>query len=145
LDATSLRFDPEVRSGVGMIGMEYTDPANLGCTAPLCDDDKTVLAGIAKRLRAQRKTERFGVRLIRDPLGLAEDQVLVETCDIAHRRLQCSVERRDDVHTDSIETTWLWKPSGTTAGPAVMQYCSMMCGYDGNGNHYIEGHTIMPD
>jgi hypothetical protein len=142
LDATSLRFDPEVRSSVGVIGMEYTDPANLGCTAPLCDDDETVLAGVAKRLRAHGKTERFGVRLIRDPLGVLENEVLVETCDMTHRRLHCSVNNRADVHADSIETTWLWRPC---PGPAVMQYCSMMCGYDGNGNHYIEGHSIMPD
>jgi hypothetical protein len=141
LDATSLRFDPEVRSGVGVIGMEYTDSANLGCTAPLCDDDETVLVGIAKRLRAHGKTERFGVRLIRDPLGLWEDEVLVENCDIAHRRLHCSVEKRDGVHAGSIETTWNWRPAGRDA----MQYCSMMCGYDGNGNHYIEGHTTTPD
>ena len=142
LAVTSMRFDPEF-SGLGVIGMEFS--ADLGHTVPVGDDDGAVLAGVAKRLRAHGKTERFGVRLIRDPLGLREDEVLVETCDITHRRLRCSVERRAGVHIDSIETTWLWKPSLTPAGPAVMQYCSMMCGYDGNGNHYIEGHTIMPD
>jgi hypothetical protein len=141
LEATSVRFDPEVCSGVGLIGMEYADPSNLGCTAPMGGDDEAVLAGVAKRLRAQEKTERFGVRLIRNPLGLRDDEVLVENCDIAHRRLHCSVEKRAGVHPNSIETTWNWRPGGSGA----MQYCSMMCGYDGNGNHYIEGHTTTPD
>jgi hypothetical protein len=138
LAVTSLRFDPE---GVGVIGMEFTRPADLGSTATLCDDDADVLAGVANRLQAHGKTGRFGVRLIRNPLGLAEDEVLVENCDIAHRRLHCSVEKRDGVHAGSIETTWNWRPAGSGA----MQYCSMMCGYDGNGNHYIEGHTTTPD
>jgi len=147
LAVTSLRFDPDVRCGVGVIGMEFADPAHFGSTASLSDDDEAVLAGIAKRLRAEGKTERFGVRLIRDPLGLLESEVLVETCDVTHRRLHCSVDSRDCVPTDSVETTWLWKPNEkpNPAGPNVMQYCMMMCGYDGNGNHYIEGHTIMPD
>lgn len=147
LAVTSMRFDPDVRRGVGVIGMEYADSADFGGTALLGDDDAAVLAGVAKRLRARGKTERFGVRMIRDPLGLRADELLVETCDITRRRLQCSVDKRDDVHVESVETTWLWKPSGkpSPAGPAVMQYCMMMCGYDGNGNHYIEGHTIMPD
>ncbi|MGB9308194.1 MAG: hypothetical protein WCB92_32275 [Mycobacterium sp.] len=147
LAVTSMRFDPDVRCGAGVIGMEFADPADFGGTALLCDGDAAALAGVAERLRAHGKTERFGVRMIRDPLGLRADEVLVETCDITRRRLQCSAEKRDEVHAESVETTWLWKPSGKPgpAGPAVMQYCMMMCGYDGNGNHYIEGHTIMPD
>jgi hypothetical protein len=65
-----MRFDPDVRSGVGVIGMEFADPADFGSTPPVSPDDEAVLEGIAERLCAQGKTERFGVRLIRDPLGL---------------------------------------------------------------------------
>ena len=85
LTATSMRFEPDVSSGVGVIGMEFADPTEFGSTSPLSPDDETALAGIAERLRAAGKTERFGVRLIRNPLGLAENEVLVETCDLAHR------------------------------------------------------------
>jgi hypothetical protein len=50
--------------------MEFADPADFGSTRSVSPNDETVLAGLADRLRAQGKTERFGVRLIQDPLGL---------------------------------------------------------------------------
>jgi hypothetical protein len=91
LSVTSMRFDPDVSSGVGIIGMEFADPADFGSTSSVSHDDQAVLTGIAERLRARGKTERFGVRLIRNPLGLSENEVLVETGDIADRTLHCSV------------------------------------------------------
>jgi len=38
------------------------------------------MAGIADRLRAHVKIDRFGVKLIRNPLGLSERDLLLETC-----------------------------------------------------------------
>jgi hypothetical protein len=146
LSPTSLRFDPDVSSGVGVIGMEFADPAAFGSTASVSDDDEAVLTGIAQRLRALGKTERFGVRLIRNPLGLSENEVLVETCDIARRTLSCSVDERDGLSADNnVETTWQWKPRPGETGPDVTLYCMMMCGSDPDGGHYIEGHTTIPD
>jgi hypothetical protein len=146
LNATSLRFDTEVSRGVGFIGMEFAAPSGFGATLALNGDDAPVLTGVAERLRAHGKAERFGVRLIRNPLGLVANQVLVETCDLAHRTLRCSVGARDDVDAgDTVETTWQWKPSLSGAGPQIQQYCTLMCGYDSTGSHYPEGHTIWPD
>jgi hypothetical protein len=146
LHATSMRFDPEAGPGVGVIGMEFAGPGDFGSISAVTRDDGAVLSGIAERLRAHDKTERFGVRLIRNPLGLTENELLVETCDIANRTLHCTVEKRDGISAqDSIETTWRWKPSLSKTGPTVMQYCMAMCGYDGTGNHYPEGHTTIPD
>ena len=101
----------------------------------MCDSaGEAVLTGIAERLRAHGKTERFGVRLIRNPLGLNENEVLLETCDIAHRTLRCSVDERDGVSADNnVETTWQWKPSPGGTGPDVTLYCMMMCGSDRMG------------
>ena len=144
LNATSMRFDPDVRSGVGVIGMEFADPADFGSTSSVSPDDEAILTGIAERLRAHDKGERFGVRLIRNPLGLAENEVLVETCDLTHRTLHCSVGERDGAG-NTVETSWQWKPSLSTTGPKVTRYCMAMCGYDGSGNHYPEGHTTIPD
>src|SRR5262245_39099619 len=95
LNATSMRFDPDVRSGVGVIGMEFAGPGAFGSASAVTRDDEAGLSGIAQRLRAHGKIERFGVRLIRNPLGLAEKEVLVETYDIANRTLHCTVGERD--------------------------------------------------
>ncbi|MDT5176863.1 MAG: hypothetical protein QOJ95_1061, partial [Mycobacterium sp.] len=76
LGATALRFDAAVDSGVGVIGMEFAEPEDFGCTSPVSEADATVLAGLAERLRAHGKTERFGVKLIRNPLDLLERELL---------------------------------------------------------------------
>jgi hypothetical protein len=143
LNATSMRFDPDVSSGVGVIGMEFADPTDFGSTSSVSADDEAVLTGIAQRLRAHRKTERFGVRLIRNPLGLKENEVLVETCDLAHRTLHCSVGERDGVRAGAtVETTWQWKPSLSKTGPKVKQYCLYQCTTDADsGVHQEWGHV----
>jgi hypothetical protein len=145
LSVTSMRFDPDVSSGVGIIGMEFADPADFGSTSSVGHDDEAVLTGVAERLRAHGKTERFGARLIRNPLGLSEHEVLVETCDIADRTLHCGVGERDGISADNnVETTWLWKPNPGETGPEVTLYCSMMCGSEPDGSHYIEAHITVP-
>jgi hypothetical protein len=128
LNATSLRFDADVSSGVGVIGMEFADPADFGITLPVNPDDESVLAGLADRLRAHDKAERFGVRLIRNPLGLLDSEMLLETCDMAYQTLHCSVGERDSIRVSTtIETSWQWEPSSSNAGPTVKQRCSVGC------------------
>lgn len=144
LSATSLRFDPELADGLGVVGMEFADVADFGSTATMTADDEPVLAGIAERLGARGKTERFGVRLIRDPLGLSDDEVLLETCDIAHRTLHCSVGARGAT-ANAVETTWQWRPNPGASGPAVHRYCLNQCTLDSGNNHFITGHTNYPD
>ena len=141
LNVTSMRFDPDVSPGVGVIGMEFADPADFGSTSSVSPDDEAVLAGIAQRLRAHGKTERFGVRLIRNPLGLKENQVLLETCDIAERTLHCSIAERDRVRVrTTVETTWQWEPSLSKTGYKVRRYCAYQCQMDSGNNHYPVGH-----
>ena len=141
LKATSMRFDPDTSSGVGVIGMEFAAPADFGSTSSVSPDDEAVLTGIAQRLRAHGKTERFGVRLIRNPLGLNENEVLLETCDLAHRTLHCSVDERDRARAaTTVETTWEWKPSLSKTGPKAKRYCAYQCQMDSGNNHYPVGH-----
>ncbi len=141
LNPTSMRFDLDVGSGVGVIGMEFADPTDFGSTSSVSPDDEAILAGIAQRLRAHRKAERFGVRLIRNPLGLKENEVLLETCDLAHRTLHCSVAESDRVRPGTtVETSWQWEPSLSNTGPKVKQYCASQCQMDSGNNHYSVGH-----
>jgi len=143
LNATALRFDPDVGSGVGVIGMEFADPTDFGPTSSVNPDDEAILTGIAQRLRAHGKAERFGVRLIRNPLGLLENEVLIETCDVAHRTLHCSVGERGGVRAGTtVETSWHWQPSLSKTGPKVKQYCLAQCSADANsGVHQTWGHV----
>jgi hypothetical protein len=123
LHATSVRFDTKVTSGVGLVGMEFAGPADFGSTSPIGPDDETVLAGVAEKLRSRGKMDRFGVRLIRDQLGLPDDQELMETCDKPHRALHCAVLDSAGPPVNSIQTTWRIKPDTSGAGPAVATWC----------------------
>ncbi len=129
LTATALRFAYTVGSGVGVIGMEFAEPADLGSTAPLSSDDEAVLAGIAERLETLGKTERFGVKLIRNPLGLSEQELLLETCDSTERALYCDVTDRGELPADAtiIETTWKYRLVEGETKPIVMQDCTAGC------------------
>lgn len=129
LGATALRFDPAVESGVGVIGMEFAEPEHFGCTSPLSDADETVLAGLAERLRAHGKTERFGVKLIRNPLDLLERELLLETCDSIRRELYCDVSERAELPADAtiIETTWRYRLMQGETKAVVMQDCTAGC------------------
>jgi hypothetical protein len=143
LNATSMRFDPDVSSGVGVIVMEFADPAEFGSTSSVSPDDEAVLAGISERLQAHGKTERFGVRLIRNPLGLGDNEVLVETCDIAHRTLHCSVGERDgDRAANAVETSWQWSPSLSKTRPRPIQKCASLC-WPIDDSHF-DGHQPVP-
>jgi hypothetical protein len=129
LGATALRFDAAVQSGVGVIGMEFAEPEDFGCTSPLSQDDATVLAGLAERLRAHGKLERFGVKLIRNPLDLLERELLLETCDSSKRELYCDVSERAELPADAtiIETTWRYRLMQGQTKAIVMQDCTAGC------------------
>ncbi|OBG88950.1 hypothetical protein A5698_02580 [Mycobacterium sp. E136] len=125
LQATSIRFDTKVTSGVGLIGMEFAGPADFGPAAPIRAEDEAVLAGLAERLIARDKIDRFGVRLIRNQLGIADKKDLMETCDKPHRSLHCTVIDKADVPVDSaIETTWLAKATTVEDGATASTFCS---------------------
>jgi hypothetical protein len=141
LKATAIRFEKSAGEGVGIVGMEYAEPGDFGDAAPLSDDDEAVLAGLAQQLQAHDMVDRFGVRLIRNPLGLTEDEMLHETCDSANRTLRCTVGQRSEMLADVnvIQTAWKWRVVEGGVHGVVMQDCTAGCVRVGEG-HDIE-HT----
>ena len=146
LSTTAIRFDESVTSGVGVIGMEFAEPADFGGVSPLSDDDEAVLAGIAQRLRAHGKIERFGVRLIRNPLGLSEHELLSETSDSSQRTLHCTVTDRGAMPTQTvIETTWRWRVVQGKAEPRAQVECIATCRRAGEGHDIAHLHEREDD
>jgi hypothetical protein len=143
LEPVSMRFDPDVRCGLGVIGMEFAHPADFGSTSSVTHEDEAVLAGIAERLRAHGKIDRLGVRLIRNPLGISEHELLHETCDSGRRTLQCDVADRDAILSDQaiVETTWQWKVVQGRTAPTVMQECIVSCVRTVAGEGHDVAHT----
>jgi hypothetical protein len=135
LSATAIRFDDQA-DVAGVVGMEFAEPDDFGDTEPLSDDDETILAGIAKRLAAHDKTERFGVRLIRNPLGLSENELLHETSDSTDRAMNCTVGDRSEVLVEQniIQTAWKWRVVHGGPETIVMQECTAGCVRVGEGH-----------
>ena len=124
LQPTAVRFDTEVTSGVGLVCMEFAGPADFGPITPIGPEDEAVLAGFAERLRARGKIDRFGVRLIRNQLGISDEQELMETCNKPRRALHCAViETADRPAENSVETTWRIKPVAVGSGPTATTWC----------------------
>ncbi len=138
LTATAFRFDDSAPSGVSVIGMEFAEPADFGSTSPLSADDETVLAGVAERLAAHGKTERFGVKLIRNPLDMLEHELLLETCDSSLRELYCDVSMRDAIPSNEgtiTETSWQYRLVDGAAEGVVMTDCRSLCINSPLGGH----------
>ena len=133
LSTTAIRFGDPVDEGVSVVGMEFADPDDFGDTEPLSDDDEAILAGICERLASHDKVDRFGVRLIRNPLDLSDNELLHETSDSAGRALHCTVGIRDAVLAEKkvVQTAWKWRV-GTDA--IVMQDCTAGCVRVGEGH-----------
>ena len=129
VSASGIRFDAQVDSDVSVIALEFAQPADFGPTSPLSADDETVLAGIAERLRSHGKIDRFGVKLIRNPLALSEDELLLETCDSSIRTLYFDISSREAIPADLdvIETTWRWNVVQGEGRAVVMQTCNTAC------------------
>jgi len=129
---------PMMRSGFAVQGLSTTAirSDDFGDTEPLSDDDEAILAGICERLQAHDKVERFGVRLIRNPLELSESELLHETSDGANRTLHCTVGERDAVLTELniIQTAWKWRVTQGGSEPIVMQDCTAGCVRVGEGH-----------
>jgi hypothetical protein len=142
LSATSIRFGNSPDGGVDVIGMEFAGMGDFGDTSPLSDDDEAVLAGIAERLTAHGKVDRFGVRLIRNPLGLSENELLHETSDSAQRTLHCTVGERDELLADSttVQTAWRWRVTQGETHPVVMSDCTATCKRVGEGHDIAHDH-----
>lgn len=139
LQPTAVRFDQtedDGVSGVSVIGMEFAAPADFGSTMPLGPVDEAVLAGIADRLAGHGKTDRFGVRLLRDAVDVAEHEILMETCDRKGRTLHCDVSDRSKA-TRTVETTWGWRPAPD--GMAAIQKCYFECEVWTDGEHTRTG------
>jgi hypothetical protein len=143
LNMTAIRFDDSVGRGVGVVGMEFAAPVDFGDTAPLSDDDEAVLAGIAERLRSHGKIDRFGVQLIRDPLSLEENELLLETTDSGSRTMNCTVGDRNATLVDgtTIQTAWRWKVVGGGTEPTVMRECTAGCQPVGEGHDIAHSHS----
>jgi hypothetical protein len=144
-----------------MIGLEFIRSEALNGIAPVSDSDARVLRDVREVLERRDRLRRFGVGLLHDAIGLKESEVLLETCDLSTRALNCIAAGREDKRVRSgVETTWSWTaPAEAEAmDPRAIRTCRRQCtavrvcfkAEDGShqsqeGGHDPSGHDIGPD
>jgi hypothetical protein len=143
LSPTAIRFDTSVDSGLGVVGMEFAEPGAFAGVSPLSDEDEAVLEGLAQRLAVHDKIERFGVRLLRDPLAPLSGRDAVG--DLQQRQAHASVCRHPaPCHAmpmqTTIETNWRFRVVEGEAAPIVMVECTAGCQPVGEGHDIAHAH-----
>lgn len=147
LSAVSLSFNSNETNGedLSIVGLEYASPAALGPVMPIGQDDWGILQGFRDILAKHNKLQRFGLRLLHDPLDCGED-VLSETCNLSRRQLTCSVVSREDPALErSIQTVFRWKrifkldDDGLIAAQECLTICKRYCN-SVIGQGHTEGH-----
>lgn len=126
----NFRFASASGTTVGLVGLEYALQRDVTCIKPVSLEDAPYLAGVYAIMNRHARTDRFGVKLIHDELGLKDDEVLLETCDVENRSLNCSVMNRfDHAVTESIETFWIWNVTldSLTGAYCRRQSCQRHC------------------
>jgi hypothetical protein len=124
----AIRFRDDSGPAPRVVGLKYANLHPREPTAALDDRDEPVLAGIAHRLGAYEKLDRFGVRLIRSALAIMPSEIMFESCDSRTRTMHCHVASRTEVPADvaTIETAWRWRLVGANR-PVVIQDCTACC------------------
>ena len=91
---------------------------------PLTEDDKACLKEVAAILQKHNRLDRFGVNLLHEHFHVADDEVLMETCDFETRVLTIRpVKVANDMDQTSIATNWRLD----TDGAVVSMTCRTRC------------------
>src|SRR5260370_32755153 len=81
--------------------------ANIDDIEPLSSQDTACLEEIREVLARHGALERFGVSLLHEHFEVADDEILVETCDIEARTLVTTPMKRAELGEEAIiQTNW---------------------------------------
>lgn len=91
---------------IGM-SVQFARLPDISAVKPLSEKDETCMKEIAEVLRRHGCLDRFGVTLLHTHFPIAEDEMLVESCDKAARKLTISPVKKSELHgLDYTETSW---------------------------------------
>jgi hypothetical protein len=133
--------DPGSVEALEMVGLEYTRTSGLDRIEPVGEADAEILLGMHEILASCEKLNRFGIRLIHNPLGLEDDWALLETSDSRERVLKSvKVKSTDRSFRESVPTFFRWRLDALNyeGAPIVSQTCKTRC-------NVTRGCLVRPD
>ena len=118
-----------------MTPVQWAKLSHIDAIEPIGESDQECLTEIRAVLLRHRKTNRLGVALLHSHFDLAEDEVLLETCDQEVRALTMSPAKVDTVGSGDIGTIWMFGDQDTK----ITSWCRQYCKRGIFGNHF-EAH-----
>lgn len=87
--------------------MQFARLPDISEVRPLSDSDEACMTEIAAVLRRHGCLDRFGVTLLHKHFPVADEEVLVESCDVAGRTLTIKPVPKSELDgLDYTETSW---------------------------------------
>jgi hypothetical protein len=110
--------------------LQFNELPNISEVETMSVHDYECLSAIRTVLQNYGCISRFGVTLLHNHFHLAEDEILVESCDTNARTLISRPRKISELDFNRlIETVWRWDKRLKNA-------CEQVCPTDEKGNHY---------
>ena len=102
---------------------------------PLSPEDEACMAEIKDVLMKHHRLQRFGLCLMHEHFQVAEDEILLETCNLEKRTLMIRPAKRAALqNVKRIATNW------RLDSPVAMAECIQCCTYDDDNKHIGSSH-----
>jgi hypothetical protein len=112
----------------------YQDLQDIDEVEPLSESDSDCIEELRKVLEKHGRLKRFGITLLHKHFDVANNEVLVESCNSRTRTLTMQpVTKSDDSIRRSVETSWRLDIQDATSRCNTV--CLTQCNYDREGRH----------
>ena len=120
-------------NAIKMAPVQWAKLSHIDVIEPIGEHDAECFAEIREVLLRHGKTNRLGVALLHSHFELAEDEVLLETCDQNARELTMSPAKINTVESRDIGTIWMFGDDDINQ----MAWCRSYCKRGMFGNHFV--------
>lgn len=119
---------------IPVVPMQYLNLRDIEDVPALSEDERACFSEVRAVLDRHRLLDRLGLCLLHKHFDVADDEVLLETCNVTDRTLLARPVKRSRLDETNVqETSWYL---GTNA---AMQGCKRVCEQDYTGKH-VKGH-----
>jgi hypothetical protein len=109
--------------------MQWADTPDISAVPPLSDGDRECFRELRDVLERHGRLGRFGINLIHKHFDVSDDEVLVETIDVASRTLTVRPMPKAGM-PEAIETQW------QLASGDALQVCHGYCLYNSGHSRF---------